>query len=271
MKKNGVCEQCEGGQKESYAKDIITENCLKCDGAGINTTVICKGYSDFAKVTGFNRDTRTVTMECPKCEGKGKKHLYGIGVATTDGQNRKIKKLYSDCNYCGPDGREWEAPPKPELKKGWEEKTDRDTGKVFYHHEDPAIKDVSEKPLAEKAPRNGIIKRNVIEVGLGNPTKITFTLKATRRRLAPEELIPNFAERFAALSPREKELYELHHQRIAEGRRLTEADIPKLYTDTAEEVMAKRWLIEGDRTPVLLADLMDKIVDAQVRDRRLRR
>jgi hypothetical protein len=92
-----------------------------------------------------------------------------------------------------------------------------------------------------------------------------------RRRLTDEALIQDFEERFSALSLPEQKLYHLHHRRMAEGRRLTEADISRSYTDTAEHVIARKWLIQGDRTPATLADLMDQVVDAQVRDRRLRR
>merc|ERR1712096_55115 len=87
----------------------------------------------------------------------------------------------------------------------------------------------------------------------GRPNKHAGRRLNSSRRLTAEELIPDFAERFAALTPREKDLYHLHNRRLAEGRRLTEADIPKLYTDTAEQVMAKKWLTQGDRTPATLA------------------
>jgi hypothetical protein len=121
-------------------------------------------------------------------------------------------------------------------------------------------------------------KEQVTEPILGRVIRVQITRAARRRRLPSnnrefdaEKHIPDFAERFAALSPLEKELYHLHHRRMAEGRRLTEADIPRSYTDTAEQVIARKWLIQGDRTPATLAGLMDQIVDAQVRDRRLRR
>lgn len=80
-------------------------------------------------------------------------------------------------------------------------------------------------------------------------------------------LVPDFAERFAALSPIEKKLYELHNRRLAEGRRLTEEDIPRSYMDSAEYVVARRWLLKGDRTPPSLADLMEQIEEAKHRDR----
>merc|ERR1711964_566786 len=107
-----------------------------------------------------------------------------------------------------------------------------------------------------------------------NPLEKLLTEHSISRRLAEEtellhKIVPNFAEKFAALTQFEQDTYELHRRRLLEGRRLTEADIPRSYTDTAEQVIARRRLIDGDRTPVGLSDLMDKIVDAQVRDRRL--
>jgi len=138
------------------------------------------------------------------------------------------------------------------------------------HGTPPPPKPTLTRAATAPIPRPKATRRRLVEYDHES------TEQRISRRLAEEsrllhDIVPDFANKLAALSPFERKLYELHHRRLAEGRRLTEADIPRSYTHTAEEVLARRRLIDGDRTPVGLAVLMSKIEAAQERDRRLRR
>merc|ERR1712034_31929 len=48
-------------------------------------------------------------------------------------------------------------------------------------------------------------------------------------------------------------------ENVRQGRRLTEQDLPRSYLHTAEEVLARRRLIHGVRTPRVLAALLKEI------------
>jgi len=63
----------------------------------------------------------------------------------------------------------------------------------------------------------------------------------------------------AGLTPSELDLVE----KVRQGRRLTEQELPRSYLHTAEEVLARRRLIHGVQTPPTLAALLKEIEDAE--------
>merc|ERR1712096_420467 len=77
-----------------------------------------------------------------------------------------------------------------------------------------------------------------------------------RRRLST---MPSFDHRrLTGLTPFQLDLVE----KVRQGRRLTKQELPSSYLHTAEEVLARRRLIRGVRTPPTLASLLREIEDA---------